>query len=104
MGRAAFPKTPVAPRTGAMLNTAFLLAAQYDGRVVIPLDEVRRDYFGHMTFDLFVRKVASGDIPLPILRTDSSQKAAKGVHLSDLALYLDECRKAGIKLRDQMAK
>ncbi|WP_131193698.1 pyocin activator PrtN family protein [Lichenihabitans psoromatis] len=85
-----------------MLNTAFLLAAQYDGKPIIALEDIRRDYFSHLTLDKFTRKVSSGEIPLPLFRSEESQKAPKGVHLSDLALYLDERRKAAVKLRDQM--
>ncbi|MNR66800.1 Pyocin activator protein PrtN [compost metagenome] len=31
----------------------------------------------------------AGEIDLPIVRMEGSQKAARGVHLSDLASYLD---------------
>lgn len=72
------------------LNTAFLLMAQYQGMAVIPIDTVRRDYFPHLTTDHLIRKISSGDIDLPMVRMEASQKAAKGVALSDLATYLDE--------------
>ena len=78
------------------MKTAFGLLAQYDGAVVIPLDRVCKDYF-NLTPDKFLRKVASGEIKLPIVRMGSSQKCAKGVHLSDLAAYIDACRDAAIK-------
>jgi hypothetical protein len=35
---------------------------------------------------------------------EASQKAAKGVHLSDLAAYLDERRAAAIKECEQMQR
>lgn len=74
------------------MNTAFLLMAQYDGQAVIPVDAVVRDYFSHLTVDKFLRKVGAGEIALPLVRIEASQKAAKGVHLQDLAEYIDARR------------
>jgi hypothetical protein len=37
-----------------------------------------------------VRKMSAGEITLPLVRMEESQKAAKGVHIQDLAAYLDE--------------
>jgi hypothetical protein len=86
------------------MNTAFLLMAQYDAQVVIPVGLVVRDYFPHLSIDKFVRKVAVGEIKIPLLRIEaSSQKAAKGVHLTDLAQYLDDRRAAAIKEARQIA-
>lgn len=80
------------------MNTMFLLMAQYDGRAVIPAREVCKDYFEHLTVDKFLRKVSTGEIPLPIVRAEAnSQKAARGVHLQDLALYIDTRRAAALK-------
>lgn len=84
------------------MNTAFLLMAQYDGLAVIPLEKVCQDYFSHLTPAVFERKVAAGDIDLPIVRIEGSQKAAKGVHLEDLAHYLDARRLAAKKENDQL--
>lgn len=86
------------------MNTAFLLMAQYDGRAVIPVDAVVKDYFQHLSTDKFVRKVALGEINIPLVRIDpGTQKSAKGVHLSDLAKYLDDRRAAAIKEARQLA-
>ena len=86
------------------MNTAFLLMAQYDAQAVIPVDKVVRDYFSHLTTDKFLRKVSTGEIKIPLLRIEAgSQKAAKGVHLSDLAQYLDDRRAAALKEADQLA-
>ena len=79
------------------MNTAFLLMAQYGGRAVIPVEEVAKDYFPHLSGDKLARKVASGEIPIPIVRIEQSQKAAKGVHLVDLADYIDRQRAAAVK-------
>lgn len=74
------------------MPTTFLLMAQYGGRTFIPIEDVCRDFFAHLTPDKLSRKVASGEVRLPLVRMEASQKAAKGVHLSDLADYLDTRR------------
>jgi hypothetical protein len=84
------------------LNTTFLLMAQYNGKAVIPLEEVRRDFFSHLTLQKLLRKLSSGDIALPLMRMEQSQKCAKGVHLQDLADYLDTRRQAAKKDLSQM--
>lgn len=78
------------------MNTAFLLMAQYQ-TAIIPADKVARDYF-QLTTDKFIRKTLAGDIPLPIVRMEASQKSARGVHLADLASYLDKQRAAALKV------
>lgn len=72
------------------MNTAFLLMAQY-GRAVVPAAAVARDYFD-LTLDNFMRQVVAGSIRLPVVRMSDSQKAARGVHLADLAAYIDRAR------------
>lgn len=72
------------------MKTAHILMAQYEGLAIVPLDLVCRDYFRHLTVDKLLRKVLAGEIKLPIVRIEDSQKAARGVHISDLALYLDK--------------
>ncbi|ANI59542.1 pyocin activator PrtN family protein [Pseudomonas sp. GR 6-02] len=71
------------------MNTEFLLMAQYSGMVIIPLERVCIDYFSHLTPEKMKLKVAAGDIDLPLVRLESSQKSARGAHLNDLAAYLD---------------
>lgn len=86
------------------MNTAFLLMAQYNGMAIIPLATVVRDYFPHLTADSFLRKANMGEISLPIVRIDSgTQKTAKGVHLTDLAKYIDDRRAAAVKEAKQLA-
>lgn len=79
------------------LNTAFLLMAQYGGKAIIPVEDVCRDYFSHLDTAKFVRKVGAGEIKIPMIRMEASQKCAKGIHLQDLADYLDELREAALK-------
>jgi hypothetical protein len=71
---------------------------------VIPVASVVKDYFPHLTTENFLRKVGSGDINIPLVRIEpSSQKGARGVHLSDLAQYLDDRRAAAVKESRQLA-
>ena len=79
------------------MKTAFLLITQYDGKAIIPLEQVCKDYFTHLTPDMFQRKVLAGQIKIPITRLENSPKSAKGIHLQDLANYLDDQRAAAIK-------
>jgi len=73
----------------AQFSTAFLLFAQYGGKAIIPVEDVCRDYFNHLTPDKFLRKTGSGEIALAVVRAETSQKCQKGVSLQDLADYLD---------------
>jgi hypothetical protein len=77
--------------------TLFLLMAQYNGQTVVPLDQVCRDFFGHLTVEKLLRKALRGEIALPIVRIETSQKAQRGVHLLDLAAYIDKRRAAAVK-------
>ena len=77
--------------------TLFLLMAQYSGKTIIPIDLVRRDFFGHLIVDKLLRKCLRGDLALPIVRIETSQKAQRGVHLVDLAAYIDKRPAAALK-------
>ncbi|KMO13381.1 pyocin activator PrtN family protein [Methylobacterium platani] len=85
------------------MNTAFLLMAQYGGAAVIPIDAVCRDYFWHLSPDKLVRKISAGEIALPLVRMEASYKCAKGVHLVDLARWIDERAEAARKECQQLA-
>lgn len=85
------------------MNTAFLLMAQYNAMAVIPVELVVRDYFSHLSVEKFLRKINTGEIRIPLTRIDgASQKAAKGVHLNDLAAYIDARREAALKEARQL--
>lgn len=84
------------------MKTFFVLLAQYDGQAIIPLARVCNDYFTHLTTEMFQRKVLAGQIKIPITRLEPSQKSAKGVHITDLAEYLDAQRAAAIKESNQL--
>jgi hypothetical protein len=72
------------------MNTTFLLMAQYNRKVIIPVEIVCQDYFSHLRPTKFMEKVRAGEIKLPLVRLEKSQKAAKGIPLNDLAAYLDD--------------
>ena len=79
------------------MNTTFLLMAQYGAIAVVPIEAVCRDYFSHLTTEKLSRKISAGEIALPLVRIEGSQKSAKGVHVEDLAKYIDERRAAAVK-------
>jgi hypothetical protein len=83
--------------------TVFLLMAQYHGKAVISVDEICRDYFPHLDSAKFIRKVGAGDIVIPMIRIEASQKTAKGVHINDLAEYIDRQADAARKECRQLA-
>lgn len=80
------------------MKTIFLLMAQYDARVIVPLEWVQRDFFSHLEVRKLASKCISGEIQLPLVLIDpSSQKSSKGVGLQDLAEYLDNRQHAARK-------
>ena len=84
------------------MKTAFLLMAQYDGKAVIPIEDICRDYFRHLTVEKFLRKAMAGQIGLPVVRMEGSKRSARGVHLNDLADYLDARAEAARKEAEQL--
>ena len=84
------------------MNTLFLVLAQYQGLAVIPIERVAADYFPHLTAGTLIRRVAEGKIDLTITRIEASQKAARGVHVADLAKYIDTQRELAKKEMDQL--
>ncbi|VVE85943.1 pyocin activator PrtN family protein [Pandoraea sputorum] len=76
--------------------------AQYGAVAVVPIDLVCRDYFSHLSAEKLTRKIGAGDIALPLVRMEGSQKSAKGVHVEDLAKYIDDRRAAAVKECQQL--
>lgn len=74
------------------MKTAFILMAQYDGLAVIPLARVCADYFPHLSPAKMKIKIDRGEIRLPLIVMERSQKSSRGVHLTDLADYIDARR------------
>jgi hypothetical protein len=79
------------------MNTVFLLLAAHHGAAMLPADVVCREYFAPLTLPVFLRKVGSGEIELPLVRMERSQKGAKLVHMGDLAAYIDRQRESALK-------
>jgi hypothetical protein len=71
------------------MNTAFLLMAQYGGKAIISAEQACQDYFSHLSTNKLIQKLSVGEIPIPLVRIEASQKCAKGIYLIDLANYLD---------------
>lgn len=87
------------------MNTRFLLMARYQAQPVIPIEVVCRDYFQHLTPREFLAKATAGKIKLPIVRMEAAnQKAAKGVHINDLADWIDTRYAAAVKELKQMTE
>lgn len=87
---------------GCQMKTVFLLMAQYDAQAVVPIEAVCRDYFAPLTVPTLMRKISAGEIRLPLVRMEISQKGAKGVHVEDLAKYIDDRRAAAVKECEQL--
>jgi hypothetical protein len=78
--------------------------AQYSGQAVIPLSLVCSDYMG-LTVEKFKIKQLSGEINIPIVRLGANtQKAALGIHLKDLADYIDLQREKAIREANQLSR
>jgi hypothetical protein len=78
------------------MNTIFLLMAQYEGQAVIPLSRVCADYM-NLTVEKFKQKQMAGEIDIPVIRLGAqSQKAGLGIHVNDLADYIDRQRQKAI--------
>lgn len=84
------------------MRTVFLLMNQFNGRAVIPLHEVCAAYFPELKLPALIRSVESGKIPLPVMRFYTGHRVSRGVHLQDLADYVDKHRAAAVKERNQL--
>jgi hypothetical protein len=73
------------------MNTFYVLMAKYGPEVMIPSEIVAKDWFG-IEKSKFNEKIRNGDIQLPIMKMEDSQKSPRGVHILDLAEYLDRRR------------
>jgi hypothetical protein len=85
------------------MNTVFFLMAQY-GVAVIPVEWICRDYFQHLKPEKFLQKALAGEVDLPVVCMEGSQKTAKGVPLVDFAAYLDRQIAAARKECEQLKR
>ncbi|MCW5687032.1 MAG: pyocin activator PrtN family protein [Pseudolabrys sp.] len=83
-------------------STLWMVMAQFNGRTVIPVADVCRAFFLHLSEEKFLRKCLRGDLALPVVRIEKSQKSMRGIYVSDLAAYIDERRAAAVRERDQL--
>lgn len=80
-----------------------MMMMRYNAKAVIDTETVARDYF-NLSVGKFHEKIRSGEIRLPlVLMETGSQKCAKGIHLMDLADYIDAQRAAAEKELKLMA-
>ncbi|PWE48514.1 Pyocin activator protein PrtN [Thioclava sp. NG1] len=78
------------------MNTFYILLGKYGHEVMIPSEIVARDWF-NVGKAKFHEKVSRGEIALPVMSMDDSQKSPRGVHILDLAEYLDKRRNASFR-------
>lgn len=71
------------------MSTIWMLLGMYEGRPFVTAAELTRDFFQHLSVEKFVRKVDTGEIDIALMRIEDSTKATRGVHIKDLADYLD---------------
>lgn len=84
------------------MDTAIMMMAMYNAQAIIDSETVARDWF-KLSVGKFHEKIRSGEIRIPlVLMEEESQKCAKGVHLMDLAEYVDTRRAAAEKELKQM--
>lgn len=103
--RSSRTRTPVeATSVSGMSDTTWLLMARYRGLPLIPIETVCADYFRHLTPEKLIRKVSLGEIALPLIRIEASQKSAKSVHINDLAQWLDGRAEAARKECRQLCR
>ncbi|MDI6636799.1 pyocin activator PrtN family protein [Pantoea dispersa] len=74
------------------MNTVFLLMAEFETST-IPLSVVAERYLG-MRPATADKKAGCGELPIPTFRIGNSQKSPRIVHVSDLAEFIDNQRKA----------
>ncbi|WP_408331912.1 pyocin activator PrtN family protein [Paraburkholderia agricolaris] len=84
------------------MQTLLILMAQFGPRVAIPAEEVRRAYFPHLDWGLFLSRIQQGTIRLPIVRADKSRGTSRFISMADLALYLDTQMETGRNDYQQM--
>lgn len=84
------------------MKTAIMMMTMYNAQAIIDSETVARDWF-KLSVGKFHEKVRAGEIRLPlVLMEEESQKCAKGVHLVDLADYIDARRAAAANELKQM--
>ncbi len=76
-------------RTPTLTITHHLLLAQFSNRVLIPVDELAKDYLG-LSIATAKRKAKINDLPFPTFKMGNSQKSPYLVHLHDLVIFIEK--------------
>ncbi|TKB00719.1 pyocin activator protein PrtN [Alteromonas portus] len=71
--------------------TLHLLLGTYGGRVLIPLEEICYEIFG-LSLNTAKRQAKKELLPVPCIKSGSSQKSPLMVSIYDLANYMDKSR------------
>ncbi len=79
------------------MNTVFLLMAAHNGKAVLSLEEVAKEYLGMNDKIRIQRKARAGEFPFPVFRLGNSQKSPWLVSIEDLAAYIDKQKEAAKK-------
>lgn len=79
------------------MDTRFLLMARYDALPIIPVEQIRSNFFNHLSLNKFLRKLNDRTIALPVVRIEESQKSQKGVYIDHLADFLDKKRDQALR-------
>jgi len=79
------------------MNTVFLLLAAHDGKAVLELEEVAKEYLGMSNKIAIMQKAREGNMPFPVFRLGESNKAPWLVSVEDLAAYIDKQREKAKK-------
>jgi hypothetical protein len=69
--------------------THHLLLAQFSNRVLIPVDELAKNYLG-LSVATAKRKAKINELPFPAFKMENSQKSPYVVHLHDLVRFIDK--------------
>lgn len=69
------------------MDTRVLSMGRYDARPITPIEQVRLDFFKHLSLPKFMRKQNERAIVLPVTSIEQSQKSRKGVHIENLAEF-----------------
>lgn len=79
------------------MKTKMMLILRHNATPTIPVEIVAKEYFD-LSLPKFHKKINEGEILLPVLRMEDSQKCAKSVHIDDLSDYLDRRTEAARKV------
>ena len=74
------------------MTTFEMLLAHFGGVPVIPLEAAAK-YWGYEA-DTLAKKADNGEVRIPYFRLDESQKAARLMMLSDIAVVIEERHRA----------